>query len=178
MKNASKAARTAARDASRPAGPTRRVRRRVPNPLFGSPFVRTKAPPFPSSRKWRNPLIVSPSYKSPELDDEQRVVGEAENPSAWESALMRTLEIAGGSLGGFGWNLLAGTTLRQMNIESAGVNDALGYLAATAPALAFATLFRGDEPWKGAMAGASLYDVWETLARKLGVSTTAVERQT
>ena len=112
---------------------------------------------------------MSPNYRHPELDDIDRVVGEAENPGAWSSALTRALETTAGSLGGFGWNYLAGETVRAMAIQSANVNEAIGYAASAAPALAFATFLAGDGAWRPAMAGASLYDFWLALARRVGI---------
>lgn len=156
------------------ASPRRRTRHK--NPLLGvTSSVRTKGGRFASVaqlEKWKprkNPLLVSPAFRHPMLDDEERVVGEAaENPGAISKMVTRATETVAGSLGGYGWNYLAGETIRSMGL-SPTTNELVGYVASAAPALAFATLFSGDEPWKAAMAGASLYDFWLALARRVGV---------
>jgi hypothetical protein len=164
-RDASRASRSdASTTSTSDASPRRRPRRVRKNPLLGSPFVRTN--PLADWRPRRNPLIASPTFRPAVEHDEQLV---AENPSAWSRAMTRVLETAGGSLGGFGWNYLAGQTLRSMNIESQNVNDVIGYFAAAAPALAFATFLAGDGDWRPALAGASLYDFWLSLAVKVGI---------
>jgi hypothetical protein len=165
-----KPSRRAAANASRPRDgkPSRleagRVRRR--NPLFSpTGFVRTNLVP---RRPALNPLIVAPRFEQPAHDELGRVVGDARNPSPWQRTLDLTMQVAGGSLGGFGWNFLVGQIARTLEVQPTTA-DIVSIVGASAPALAFATFLRGDEAWQGALAGASLYDVWAMLARKLGV---------